>query len=92
MTMTETFLSIFYDVLTNDNGAGQSGAILLSLDTLHRYTCIYLSIMPVVFNYTRVYNISINKQRTAPQIAGSAASPIERLRRARGQMIGGKEE
>ena len=47
---------------------------MLSLVILHKYTCIYLSILPIVFSYTRVYNISINKQRTAPQIAGSAAS------------------
>ena len=47
---------------------------MLSLVILHKYTCIYLSILPIAFGYTRVYNISINKQRTAPQIAGSAAS------------------
>lgn len=71
---TENLLYIFYDLLGNDKEAEQSGAILLSLDILHKYTCIFLYILLLDFIYTRVYNRDINKQRTAPQIAGSAAS------------------
>ena len=72
--VTGSLLSIFYDFLGSDNRAEQSGAVLLSLDILHKYTCISLFILPSVFVSTRVYTRDIDKQRTAPQIAGSAAS------------------